>query len=50
MQKSKRTCVQKKIAYYNPSKCSCGNGEYLVNAIEDSVLMFDEIVNSVYSL
>ena len=30
--------------FWNPAACSCENGKYLVNIIDDSVIIFDEII------
>ena len=30
---------------WNPAKCTCQNGKYLTSIIDNSVNMFDEIIN-----
>ena len=36
--------------FWNPTICSCENVEYLAIAIDDSVIMCDEIINVVGSV
>ena len=45
VQQSKKTCVQKWF-YWNPSTCTCENGEYWENVIDDSVVKCDEIIDA----
>ena len=35
---------------WNPSRCRCGNVQYLRSTIDDSVIMCDEIINAVGSV
>ena len=39
----------KKYYILNPSTCTCENGEYLENVIDDSVVRCDEIIDAVQS-
>ena len=40
----KKHHICEKDYIWNPSSCSCGNGKYLANIIDDSVIMCDEIL------
>ena len=41
----KRSCVQKDYIW-NPSRCFCKNGEYLVSITDDSVITCNEIIET----
>ena len=40
----KKICVCKKYYILNPAFCSCENGKYLASITDDSVIMYDEII------
>ena len=42
----KNVIVCAKDYIWNPSKCSCENGKYLVNVMDNSTIMFDEVIDS----
>ena len=37
--------VYEKDYIWNPATCSCKNGKYLANIIDDSVITFDETID-----
>ena len=43
---SKECYVYKKDYIWNPATCSCENGKYVGNIIDDSVLTWDEITDT----
>ena len=42
----KNVIVCAKDYIWNPSKCSCENGKYLVSVMDDSTIMLDEVIES----
>ena len=48
--KKKKEKRKKKKQIWNPAKCFCENGKYLASVIDDSVIMFDEIIEETKSV
>ena len=42
----KTTHVCKKYYIQNPTSCSCKNGKYLASIMDDSLIMYDEIIDA----
>ena len=40
----KKHQICKKVYIWNPATCSCGNGKYLANFSDDSVMTYAEII------
>ena len=46
----KNIMCTKKEYIWNPVACSCGNGKYLGNIIDDSLIMFDDIIDTIVTI
>ena len=42
----KNIIYMEKIYIWNPAMCTCKNGKYLINIMDDSVIICDEIVDT----
>ena len=46
----KNIMCAKKEYIWNPAACSCGNGKYLGNIIDDWLIMFDDIIDTIITI